>query len=348
MNAQHANESGWSDTANLSSASSFEDLGKQSNTQEGSDLDMEFLASSEEASSISPRQVDRHSARTQLNDGIAPLSPRRRRRNRLERTYTARSTASKSRKPDGVQSDPERLDSSHRQVDDSFLDLLEATRTFMAMNPRYSSTPDGSISVRNAATSQALLEYSTPRSQSTDLPEETADRDRSATKRDREKSPPLPASMSASTNFDLSSSDSPPSHGMTSSRGGEDDPRDEYEVDAYRYVATPQPIARDPRLSSDASRESVSEGNKDESEKQDGGPKHHSWMDWLTQRVRGATVGIGIVGLGFIIAVGVGLFRSGTRRRYVLPPCMPFVLLLADTRFASPLHYAFPVRISSS
>lgn len=312
----------WTDAAaNVSSASSYEDLGKTSSNQEGSDLDIELTSS---AGDEGLDRLGEASAplRTRSSNASGVASPRRRRRPKRDRMQSLRRTAMGSRSKDGIQSDPEGQPSSERGADDSFLDLLEATKTFMAMHPRYSSTPRSTSlsSQLDQLAAQSMpvrlgREESTPRGRTIDLPcEAGAVQERVA---GTDYHSPAPASMSASTNFDLSSSDSPPSHGLTSSRGGDEASKDDDEADPL--ATTPQPIASDPRLSSDASRDLATPRETGEAEKPPSRPLHESWLDWLGRHMRRVTVGISLVGLGVVLAVGVGLFRPPTiRRKYVL------------------------------
>lgn len=319
---QRGDEPDWTDaSAHVSSASSFEDLGKQISTQEGSDLDMDFSSSTGEEGEVS-RNADLTS-RTLLSKQAGPSpSPRRRRRPRRVRMSSLRRTAVSGRASiEGVQSDPEGRGPRERSADDSFLELLEATRTFMAMNPRYSSTPNsstftaGPIGQSSSTSMPARLPRhdTTPRGRTMELPEE--DDDQPDTNRADYQSPAPPTSMSASTNFDLSSSDSPPSHGLTSSRGGDDASKDEYEYDHDQQASPPQPIVSDPRLSSDASRELATPRDTGEPEKPLPRPPPETWFEWLNRQVRRVTVGIGLVGIGLVLAVGVGLFKTPTIRR---------------------------------
>lgn len=316
--AQRQEEPDWTDaSANISSASSYEDLGKESSPQEGSDLDMDFLSSAGDEEGLPTNQT---SVRARTSKDAGTSSPRRRRRPKRDRTNSLRRTAVAGRtNQDGIQSDPERRSTKDRTADDSFLELLEATKTFMAMNPRYTSTPNSSafgggyLDSSAAQSMPARLPRSdrTPRSRTVELPEEATYNQQ--LRRSHEHSPAAPASMSASTNFDLSSSDSPPSHGLTSSRGGDDASKDEYDVDSQ--TPPPPPIVSDPRLSFDGSRDLATPKDSDDAEKPVARPLAETWLDWVNRQFRRVTVGIGLVGLGLVLAVGVGLFKTPIIRR---------------------------------
>lgn len=322
----------WTDaSANISSTSSFEDLGGARvssssrpalESQEGSDLDMDFLESGTSSGTGSPRHrtsVLQRPGHTYSHRRISPnRHPRRSRRSRVN--SLRRSAFASTGTQDGSLSDPGTRRTSGSAADDSFLELLEAAKTFMAMNPRYGSSSSTTQTQRSSVarysgvsdaiswTAEVVMPEGTPRGRTIMLEQTMKEVSRPGS---RGPSPIPPASMSTSATFDLSSSDSPPSHGLTSSRGGDEDTCRTGEE--YNAITPPQPVSLDPRLSTEAKREQFSAEESDERPHMPSKPE--SWRDWIGRHLRRFTVGISVIGMGLVIAVGVGLLKPPLIRK---------------------------------
>ncbi|KAL7009062.1 hypothetical protein EMMF5_001259 [Cystobasidiomycetes sp. EMM_F5] len=187
-----------------------------------------------------------------------------------------------------IQSEPEsntsHRSSSHLNLDDSFLELIDAARLA-------EDSIGMSATVRPVATAR-----------DTDMRN-----DRSiAPFIEAPPSPQAPASMSASTAFALSSNDSPPSQGFMSSANS--DSSDEGESDTQ--AARPR---QSPPLSSAAEADSQpTEGSVDTSGTSESSTNGHdastspsimsSWWHWLMRHVLKLTVGAGLIGIGYLFA----------------------------------------------
>ena len=198
----------------------------------------------------------------------------------------------------GIQSEPEGHDTA--SADESFLELLEVARTFISMRPQY-----GSSTVSAASRSDAVIA-----SPSAQHPSSSS----------RQSSPVPPASLSASTNFTLSASDSPPSRGLASSR--EMDPEDQVADDDND--GSPLPVARrrtDSQRPSDknVTRTGYQEEESDTREPDRSGGSSETWWEWLAAQLRRISVGVGLIGMGLVVAIGVGVIKKpAIRRQYVL------------------------------
>jgi hypothetical protein len=315
-----ASEPEWTDAgANVSSSSSFENLAMRHSPQEGSDLDMDFSSSSQSSDRApspvgSIANVKRSQRRTEVAGGTPPSPKRQRRRPRRSRVHSLRRSAVNGNR-DGTQSDPERRTSVSRKADDSFIELLEAAKTFMAMNPRYGSASSTGVSIptrSSLASAAPVIGDGTPRGRSINLPQAPEE---THVPKAESHSPAPPASMSASTNFDLSSNDSPPSHGLTNSRFGDEDASKDSHDEVYR-PAMPQPIVSDPRLSSESKREAeLFPGKEEEGFSTPYRPVPETWLDWFRRQFGRFTVGISLVGIGLVLAVGIGIFKPPMIRR---------------------------------
>ena len=158
-------------------------------------------------------------------------------------------------------------DTSQVEPNQDFLELLQAARAFGSLRPvQETSRVPSSSSSRNA-------------------------------------SPAAPASMSSSTNFVLSSSDSPPSRDLTSSR-------EMVRSGSTTRSPSPLPLELEARLhlSREETITGVPRGEPD---------KPQGWWDWLLSTIGpfGISVTVvSIVGLGLAIASRSSFFRKPTIR----------------------------------
>lgn len=185
-------------------------------------------------------------------------------------------TASPSKS--GFVSEP---DTSQARPDSDFLELLLAARTFASMR----SSQGQSLDV---------------------LADQTKPTQSSASSRDA--SPAGLASMSSSTNFVLSSSDSPPSRDLASSR-------EMARSGSNTRSPSPLPLEMEARLR--LSREETITGMPYGGEPE----KPQSWWDWLVGAIGPVGIGItivGLVGLGFAVASRSSLFRKPMLRSTVV------------------------------
>lgn len=227
-------DSSW-DQVNLSSASSFEDLGLDLESEQ----DALIAGSSQQGRLLYSK----------------PGAPAKRKKFNKKGQTKRRDAGGSSLSRGGFLSEP---DVASARPDADFLNLLQAARTFSSMRPSHEAA--GPPSSRNSSS--------------------------------RDASPAMPASMTSSTNFVLSSSDSPPSHDLASSR-------EMIRSGSATRSPSPLPLEMEARLR--LSREETITGTPQ------GEPyKPQSWWDWLWITV--GPVGLGITAVSLI---GLGLAWAG-------------------------------------
>ena len=322
---------------NLSSASSFEDLGFD--MLESSEADGDGVPSRQQ--SVLPL---RRRPRASAKKSGSRQSRRGSRADPRPADSTERLVASglmqrphsslRAEEQHGVRSEPEGgVHTAATRADDAFLELLEAARTFISMRP--SEVP---VELQRAATADDTVSNTVSHIGARDgMP---ALSPRQSPHQDQE----VPPSMSSSTNFALYSSDSPPSQGLLSSQELSTNapspdlssPRGESHSTAQVAEgerAQGASMQRDDTLTlqrpsttsaqaqslqeSTASTElaaSSSRGRKDDHEGGlGGGPE--SWWDWIGRHVRAISIGFGMLGFGLVVAIGVGVLKKPTLRR---------------------------------
>lgn len=334
--------------ATLSSTSSFEDLGFDDFEDDEGE---EVVSPTKRKSSIYSENKDRHTTpkarRLNLPGSPPSLQQSASPQSISATTYHARTTPRPQRpsKPSsalrrsappsyglprasgprsGIQSEPE-LSRDDLQADDTFLELLEAAKTFMSMSPSaISSSSTAGSSLMIASKRPSVPQNYAVDSQRRKVEPEAVEKidERAITPT----SPQVPTSMSTSTTFVLSSSDSPPSYGLASSREGLDDDEDgsgglpsptaQQESIARSSLTTTVRSQEDERRHSgydELAQEKVEEKHSESAEPTGSG--NGGWWDWLSRQYKRITFGIGLLGIGFVIAIGVGLIKKPSIRR---------------------------------
>ena len=193
----------------------------------------------------------------------------------------------------GIQSEPE--GNQANTADDAFLELLEVARTFVSMRPQHASS---TLSVTPRVIHTTGQKLTSP------LPS-------------RPPSPPPPVSMSASTTFALSSSDSPPSNGLASSR--EIDQEDDLGLQENEARILGDKQIQDVQGAGQVGVELPKEEFIRDNENDRPGEPAESWWDWLGRQFRRITISAGLLGIGFVIAIGIGVVQKPTIRRKWVP-----------------------------
>ena len=320
---------------NLSSASSFEDLGFD--LLESSEADGDGVPSRQQSvlplrrrpRASAKKSGSRQSRRGSRADlGPAGSTTRLVASGLMQRPH---SSLRADEQQHSVQSEPEGgVHTGATRADDAFLELLEAARTFISMRP--SEMP---AELQGAATADDTISNSVPLTgASVGLPALSPHQDQE-----------VPPSMSSSTNFALYSSDSPPSQGLLSSQELSPDapspdlssPRDEshptvqladskraqgasMQRDDTLTLQRPTPTSAQARslqesMASTELAASSSRGHKDDHHEGGVGGSPESWWDWIGRHIRAISIGAGMLGFGLVVAIGVGVLKKPTLRR---------------------------------